>query len=957
MSNKPGNHTMGIVTILRTCLKTQTPVGRGSCRAAGDRGKIGTGAARREPRPTLRNVLKHRLSGGLVLIGFALVSAGIAAQAETNKVILDTSGFWRFHLTLRTPVVSSTQGLATVGAKCDTLPPDPGWAAPGFDDSGWVRVSGAPFASWSHWEKVAAANVGFIYCHHSSLALAQLCLRGRFLVEDPAQAGALKLSVKYRGGVAVYVNGQELTRQHLPKTGSLSADTPAEMYPPEAYYTEEGFLPKGYGGKGSDSPRLQLHLRDLEVEIPAALLRKGTNVLALSLHRSPLPRDVFDKLKPMKEDRLYCTWDACGLYSARLESSASATVGANARRPARLQGWNSSVLATDTDLDWGDPLEPLQPIRIVGTRNGSFSGKLLVGCDEELKELKASVTALAGPGNAVIPASAITLRFAVPDLPRGPAHANRLDSLAERPPTVAPVRRKEPRGNWVRILPGEPAPVYGAVAAVWATVRVPAEAQPGTYRGTLTVGASGGERKAPLEVEVAGFTLPEPRDDHTFVELVQSPDTLALEYGVPLWSGAHWRLIEKSLSLTAQVGARTCYIPLISGSNLGNEQSMVRWVKQGGTHYGHDFSVMERYLDLVAKHLGKSTLVCVYAWDNFLEGGQFSGDLKYEPKTTREDRLAYQGKGPEVTLLDGARVGKLALPQYSEPEAKPLWEGLARELLARMKQRGLETNLLLGLATDATPAPAVVEFWKDLMPGVPWASHAHSFRDKIQGVPVAYASAVWPPRFIPYEGPSRLGWKNPRLMTQFARDVTELNPLTVFRLIGEHNVGGDQRGFARFGADFWPVIRNAKGEWTARVCEAYPKANWRNLNIKCALLGPGPDGPVATARFELLREGLQECEARIALEQALGEGKLSPDLAARCKEVIAERNHAIVMGLSPHTSEGFLAATDGSRTHDWQGSGNVGYYWFLTSGWQERSRRLFETAGAVTVEAQGDRTR
>ena len=147
-------------------------------------------------------------------------------------------------------------------------------------------------------------------------------------------------------------------------------------------------------------------------------------------------------------------------------------------------------------------------------------------------------------------------------------------------------------------------------------------------------------------------------------------------------------------------------------------------------------------------------------------------------------------------------------------------------------------------------------------------------------------------------------------------------------------------------------MRDAKGEPTARVCEAYPKANWRNLNIKCALLGPGLEGPVATARFELLREGLQECEARIALEEALAGGKLSAGLAARCREVIEERNHAIVMGLSPHTAEGFLTATDGGRTHDWQGLGNFGYYWFLTSGWQALSAKLYRTAAAVAEAVQ-----
>ena len=36
-------------------------------------------------------------------------------------------------------------------------------------------------------------------------------------------------------------------------------------------------------------------------------------------------------------------------------------VQANATRPAGVQAWNSSMLATDTDLDWGDPNEPCRP--------------------------------------------------------------------------------------------------------------------------------------------------------------------------------------------------------------------------------------------------------------------------------------------------------------------------------------------------------------------------------------------------------------------------------------------------------------------------------------------------------------------------------------------------------------------------------------------------------------------
>jgi len=892
----------------------------------------------------------------VALIGAIGLPATLRAEekpAPGETVILDTSGFWRLYLTLRTPVIRDGEALKTIDGACNTPPPPQDWIGAEFDDSGWVRLAGAPFASWSHWDPGAQANVGFIYCHGSSLATAQISLRGKFQVDDPAKAQGMKLSVRYRGGAAVYLNGKELARGHLPKDGALSPDTPAEMYPREAYYLEDGALPLGYGRKGSKSERLQLRLRSLELNIPPTALRKGTNVLALSLHRAPLPKDVYEKLKAMREDLLFALWDACGLYSVRLALPATNAVRANATRPEGMQVWNSSLLASDTDTDWGDPNGPLKPVQIVGTRNGTFSGKLLLGSTRPLKSLKATITDLAQPTGAVIPASAVALRYAVPDLPRKAGNVNRFDSLLETPPAEVPVRPKQPQPNAVRTLPGQPAPVYGAVVPIWVTVRVPADAKPGGYRGTLTLESGEKTIAAPVELRVSGFKLPQPKDYRTFVELVQSPDTLAMEYGVPLWSEAHWKLIEKSLSLTGQVGARTCYIPLICETNLGNEESMVRWVKPVGGRGSdravrYDFSILEKYLDLVAKHQGPSTLVCFYVWDNFLEGGQFGGDLKYESKETQKDRLAYKGKGPGVTVVDGGAAAKVMLPEYSDPAAKPLWEGLAKELLERMRKRGLEKAMALGLMTDTTPAAEVVGFWKELLPGVPWASHAHPFRDKIHGVPVVFTSAVWHPRFIACDGTSRQGWKNPRLMVQFARDVTDFAPLTTFRLIGEQNIGGDQRGFARFGADFWPVTRNKWGEWTGRVCDRYPRANWRNLNIKLALLGAGPDGPVATARFEVLREGVEECEARIFIEQALETGKVPPELAAKCRELIGERNRAIAMGLSPHKMEGFQDAGAYGRTHDWHcDPGSVGYTWYLTSGWQERSQRLYDAAAEV----------
>jgi hypothetical protein len=116
----------------------------------------------------------------LVLMGAGVHAAALGAQekpAGKETVILDTSGFWRFYLAMRTPVVRDGESLKEIGAACNTPAPASGWTEVEFDDSGWVRLAGAPLASWCNWDPAVRANVGFVYCHGSSLAQAQLCLR------------------------------------------------------------------------------------------------------------------------------------------------------------------------------------------------------------------------------------------------------------------------------------------------------------------------------------------------------------------------------------------------------------------------------------------------------------------------------------------------------------------------------------------------------------------------------------------------------------------------------------------------------------------------------------------------------------------------------------------------------------------------------------------------------------
>ncbi|MBC8869892.1 MAG: hypothetical protein H8E44_10765 [Planctomycetes bacterium] len=877
------------------------------------------------------------------------------ARAADNDVVLDTSGFWRVHCTLRTPVFRDAGGLREFGSACNTEFPSSAWKDVGFDDSSWVRKPGVPFQSWSHWQQAIQANVGFINGNKSSPAIALLCLRGKFQVKDLAAASDLLLDLEYRGGVVVYLNGKEVARGHLANSG-VGFATVAEDYARDACLDEAGRL-FNYR-KHSKSPAILKRIRKLVgVTVPRNLLREGTNVLAVELHRAAYSKEVQQQMVGLENhEYIYASVDTCGLTSIRLRGGSTA-VSSAVTRPEGLQAWNSDVLASDFDVDYGDPCEPLCPLELVGARNGAFSAKVVLGSRHPIKGLETNVTDLtSATGRSRIPASAVSVRYGLPDgTERAAADhyfapPDRFDSLNDSAPAQVAVRSKKIT-SLTRVLAGQPEPVYGAVVPVWVTIDVPADAMGGDYAGMVTIKAEAAKAiEVAVKLKVCEYTLPDPKDFRTFVELVESPDSLAIKYGVPLWSDRHFALLANAFKQLGRIGNRAVYVPLICHTNLGNEQTMVRWIGQQDGSYAYDLSIVERYLDIAMENMGQPDIVCFGVWDVFLEGGRFTGrGIEVEGPTVQAARSKVRGKGPLVSLLDpvSGKVTPLQLPQLSDPASKALWGPLMRELRELMNRRGLERSMMLGMPTDARPTPQIVSLFRECVPDVKWVCHGHSYPKDLHGVDWGYTTSVWWPRYIEFPGTSKYGWRKPDLKgVQFARNVRDSYPQATFRLIGEMNIAGQQRGFGWFGADFWPVFEGRRS--SARVYERYPQANWRNLNIMTALLGPGPHGPVSTHRFEMMIEGVQECEARIFVEKALLEKRISGPLAEHCARLLEERNRATLMGLGNHMLEGWLKDDSYARIHGWWNEpGLAGGYWYLTSGWQDRSEKLYAAAASV----------
>jgi hypothetical protein len=430
-----------------------------------------------------------------------------------------------------------------------------------------------------------------------------------------------------------------------------------------------------------------------------------------------------------------------------------------------------------------------------------------------------------------------------------------------------------------------------------------------------------------VEVEVAGYALPDATDYRTVVDLVESPESVALQYGVPLWSDRHFELLAASYRQLARIGNRSMYVHLVAESNMGNSESIVRWIPRPGGGYGYDFAPFDKYLDTVVKNMGAPKMVVLYLWDY---------------------HLRKRGKAP-VTLVDkSGKTSTIELPLFNTDEGAALWKPVADHIMTQLKARGLAGAAMLGPIPDTAPPKDVADRLSDLFPGARWMRQGHSARRDIQGHPIAYQALVWTPRWP--DGPdaeSMHGWDQDDDIVQFMRSGED-TPLTIPRLLGEMNIIGRQKGFGRIGADFWPVLKtpdNRGGTRSSDIIGRYPDSTWNNLEwMTRYMIVPGENGAVSTTRYEMMCEGIHECQAVILLDEALTKRTVSGELARRCGEALKARLSATITAMDNHLNSG-LTKLEG---HSWWSTPTLlGNEWFVGSRWQDRSATLYSLAGEV----------
>ncbi len=827
----------------------------------------------------------------IAAIALCILAPALGAAEPQGVELINSRIHWRYCMVRKTEQVRLKSGevqavrfvgrqrtMQKVEPSRSALPPD-NWREPDFDDAKWPRRR-LPVMS----------TRGRIH--------SLMCARAQFRVGDPARIGGLTLAISYRGGVVAHLNGKELTRAHMPK-GKIDADTPSADYTKDAYLDPDGFLLRlGWGDTGKYRDRFAGRDRHLKAfTVPAATLRKGVNTLALELHR-PATDIILHTGKARKYNpRQWCPWATLGLKAVTL----SAGPGAEGlwRQSRLLHVANVSPFLRLFRDDEGDPCRDLRLVRIRGTRNGAFSAQVLVSSAAPIKNLKAApAIELKGPGGATIPSENVQIRYLRPD---GPALGRRgvgtFEGLAPSPPETISVAKGAAR----------------AAQPVWITVHVPKDAAPGDYKGSIRIIADDTDpADAALELSVADWTLNDPKDWASWFGLVQSPESLAMHYKVPMWSEKHWALIGHSFELMAQLGARIIYVPLIRESCFGNEHSMIRWIRKGprqgsgqGDGWDHDFSIFERYVDTAFKRLKKLDVICIHSWGRS-SGGAYFAMAKYKQKKGKPFRFSVvDPKTGALTAAEG--------PLWTDKDAvaffKPVFDGI-RE---RLRKRGLDKTMMVGIGHDVVPSQACVDVLRAASGGAKWVMHCHPRRWTCRNQPIGYLAHVWGSP-VPTLDPKRrrYGWKEKHIYATFPRygsgtvgKLYELSPPAQYRVALESAMCAGMQGYGWIGADFWPVIKGKHSRYRVPF-DRYPDYDRRgNLGISHAfvhILKAGADGPVASIRLEMVREGAQETEARVFIERALHDpakkAKLGADLATRCQKLLDDRIRTILRARS-----------------------------------------------------------
>jgi len=368
----------------------------------------------------------------------------------------------------------------------------------------------------------------------------------------------------------------------------------------------------------------------------------------------------------------------------------------------------------------------------------------------------------------------------------------------------------------------------GTARPVWVTLDVPHDAEPGQYKGCLTVEAQGGAKVAfDFEVEVLPHVLPEPKDWKFHLDLWQNPYSIARYHQVEPWTPEFFRVAEPYYRMLAEAGQKCLTASIIydpwGGQTYDSYDTMIEWSRKADGSWQYDFTVFDKYVEFGAqcgldKHINCYSMV---PWSN-------------------QVRYLDQAKGDHVTAT--IRPGE---KQYDE-----IWRPFLKAFSAHLQEKGWLGRTYIAMDERAPEQmKAAIDLIRDAAPGLKVASaenQAPQLSDMIHDWSMTIDLS-----------------NNPEIIKKRARSPEDYQ--TTFYVCCSP-ARPNTFTFSPPAESAWLGLRAAAGGFTGFLRWAYncwtadPFADTNHVTWPagdCFLVYPGPRSSI---RFERLREGIQDYE-------------------------------------------------------------------------------------------------
>lgn len=371
---------------------------------------------------------------------------------------------------------------------------------------------------------------------------------------------------------------------------------------------------------------------------------------------------------------------------------------------------------------------------------------------------------------------------------------------------------------------------------VWVSVDVPANVQPGNYKGTLTATGAGAKALSlSISIQVLNRTLPDPSKWSFHLDLWQNPYAVARFHNVPLWSREHFDHMRPLMKMLAGAGQKIITATIMqlpwAGQTYDPFSSMVQKIKNIDGSWQYDYEVFDKWATYMMQEIGIDAQINCYT--------MIPWAMNFD----------YYDKGSNSVKFIHAKTGS--------PEFAGYWMPFLKDFARHLKSKGwFEKTTIAMDERSLADMQSTIKLIKNADAGFK-VSLAGNYHKEIEADIYDYCIAFG--QHFPTEIKAERDRQGKRSTVYtcctepFPNTFTFSAPAEA-RWLGWHTAAGNYDGYLRW----------AYNSWTRSPLQDSRFKTWAAGD--CYLVYPGGRSSI---RFERLREGIQDFEKISVLRREL----------------------------------------------------------------------------------------